>query len=250
MPQIAMRVAEIAAKADVAPSDLVVVIETDPAVTAKVLKLCNSAFYGFSREIGALSEASNMLGVTTLVNLVVTSCSSKVFKSNGQSQQQSSQNLWEDSVLSAMAASRVAKANGHVDASRAYTAGLLQNVGMIVIDRFLRTDIPRVQVEMENGKSLLDAEEAVFGMHHAEIGARLAEQWYLPRILDRHLAGVAHLSEMIAVAFSAPGGLAENAQSCDEYSLSRAGLDRKKFDSIQALLTADLEKARDFLSAA
>jgi HD-like signal output (HDOD) protein len=265
LPQIAMRVAEIAAKEDVVPRDLVSVIETDAGVTGKVLKLCNSAFYGFSREIASLSEASNLLGVTTLVNLVVTSCASRYFRNYGKSRQKSAEALWERSVMNALAASRMARLNGRVDVSRAYTAGLLQNVGLLVFDRFLHAELPRVRVELDSGKSILDAEEAVFGMHHAEIGARLAEQWNLPPILadtiryhhtpecakvDRELAGVAHLGEEITTTFCARTGLELGTYEFGDSELAIAGIARDRVESIHATLTADLEKARDFIMAA
>jgi HD-like signal output (HDOD) protein len=260
-----MRVAEIAATEDVVPRDLVAVIETDAGVTGKVLKLCNSAFYGFSREIASLSEASNLLGVSTLVNLVVTSCASRYFRNYGKSRQKSAEELWERSVMNALAASRMGKLNGRVDVSRAYTAGLLQNVGLLVFDRFLHTELPRVQLALESGKTILEAEEAVFGMHHAEIGARLAEQWNLPPILvdtirhhhtperakvDRELAGVAHLGEEITTAFCARTGLGRGTYDFDDSMLFVAGIDRALFESMQETLTSDLEKARDFILAA
>ena len=77
-PHVASTVLSLAAKPGVVPEQLIEVIQTDPGLTGKVLKLCNSAYYGFQREIASLEEAGNMVGVRTLTNLVLTSCSGRV----------------------------------------------------------------------------------------------------------------------------------------------------------------------------
>ncbi|MEO6710331.1 MAG: HDOD domain-containing protein, partial [Planctomycetota bacterium] len=118
LPQVAMRVVEIATHDDVVPRDLVGVIETDAAVTAKILKLCNSAYYGFKREIGSLPEAANLLGVSTLVNLVLTSCSGRYFRDYGQVDAKTANRLWEESVVDAIASSLIARLEGSVDKNR------------------------------------------------------------------------------------------------------------------------------------
>ena len=72
-PSVATRVLELASDEEVVPSELIEIIQLDPGLTAKVLRLCNSALYGFQREISTLQEAGNLLGVRALVNLVLTS---------------------------------------------------------------------------------------------------------------------------------------------------------------------------------
>ena len=85
LPQVAMRVLELSRRDDLIPRELADVVKTDPAITAKVLKLCNSAFYGFRREIGSVEEASNMIGTRALTNLVLTSCGGQYFRDYGES---------------------------------------------------------------------------------------------------------------------------------------------------------------------
>lgn len=265
LPRVANRVMEIAAHDDVVPNDLVGVIETDAAVTAKVLKLCNSAYYGFKREIGSLPEAANLLGVSTLVNLVLTSCSGRYFRDYGAVDGATAMRLWEESVVDAIASSQLAQLDGHVDKNRAYTIGLLQNVGHLVMARHARAASLQVQSEVARGTKLLDAEAAVIGLHHAEIGARLAERWNLPPTLvdtirnhhsptsasiDRRLASVTHLGEMVTRAF-----LSGNPIDADPYGVERGafalvGIDREAFDGIADVLAADLDRAREFLQAA
>lgn len=265
LPQVATRVVEIAAHDDVVPRDLVAVIETDAAVTAKVLKLCNSAYYGFKREIGSLPEAANLLGVSTLVNLVLTSCSGRYFRDHGHLDSTTAHRLWEESVVGALASSLIARMQGHVDKNRAYTSGLLQNVGQLVLARHARTSALHVRAEVARGASLLDAENAVVGLHHAEIGARLAEKWNFPEALSdtiRHhhtpqqarveprLACVTHLGEAVTHAFLHGVELAEVPYGLDPQAFALAGIRSEDFGSMADVLAHELEKAREFLQAA
>ncbi len=265
LPQVAMRVVQIASHDDVVPRDLVGVIETDAAVTAKVLKLCNSAYYGFKREIGSLPEAANLLGVSTLVNLVLTSCSGRYFRDYGQVDTITANRLWEESVVDAIASSLIARLEGHVDKNRAYASGLLQNVGHLVIARHARATALLVQNEIARGVSMLDAETAVLGMNHAEIGARLAEKWNFPESLadtirhhhtpefakiDRKLASVSHLGEIVTHAFLSGNPLEQNPYGVCEQAYLYAGIERDAFEMMGDVLAAELEKAREFLQAA
>jgi HD-like signal output (HDOD) protein len=263
LPQVAMKVIEIGNGDDVVPRDLVAVIQTDAGITAKVLKLCNSAFYGFRREIATLQEAGNLLGVNTLVNLVLTSCASKYFRDYGTASMQSAVRLWENSVTNALSACLLARMHGQVDKNRAYTSGLLQNVGLLVLERFTESG-PDIEAAVRSGVPRLAAEEAELGMHHAEIGARLAETWGLPELLvdcirhhhtpelaqvDPLLTSIGHLGEVVTSAFVMGEGLEGIAYGLNDSALGLAGLNRTDFEALEGALTTELAKAREFVEA-
>jgi len=256
LPQVAMRVVELASHEDVIPGELVAVIQTDAAITAKVLKLCNSALFGFQREIASLSEAGNLLGVTTLVNLVLTSCAGRYFRDYGRGDARAAQELWERSVASALAASLLARIQGRADKNRAYTGGLLANVGQLVLQRFLPEERTRLQRAIEHGATALEAEREVLGLDHAEIGARLAERWNFPELLidtirhhhepqaarvDPVLAALAHLGEVLGSA--AIHG--SEAGELDPRALTLAGLRPAALEGLEDRLRTELAKARE-----
>lgn len=262
LPQVATRVMQLAAQDDVVPRDLVAVIQTDAGVTAKVLKLCNSSLYGFKREIASLSEAGNLLGTTTLVNLVLTSCAGRYFRNYGIADPSEAVRLWEQSVATAFTANWVAAREGNVDRNRAYTVGLLENLGKLVLARFAHERADELAQELSAGKDLLLAERESFGLDHAEVGARLAEKWDFPRVLsdairfhhdpeaaqvDIGMAGVGHVAEMFVHRLHV--GTSSDAP---EYAWSDAALvgcriERAQFDELAGTLHSELEKARRIL---
>ena len=262
LPQVAMRVLEMSSNDDVIPRELVEVIQTDAGITAKVLKLCNAAYYGFRREIASLPEAGNLLGCSTLVNLVLTSCAGRYFRNYG-SGGASAATRWEEAVATAIATSMLASAKTDVDKSRAYTVGLLQNVGHIVLDRFLPEQADRLAAEVASGVSRLDAESSILGIHHAEIGAQLAARWNFPEMLvdtirhhhtpqdaavDPTMASVAHLGELFTESLTTDRPMGELQYGLQRWALDRCGLTEADFGPMGARLREELDKARDLVA--
>lgn len=262
LPEVATRVLELSAKPDVVPGELVAIIQTDVAMTAKVLRLTNSAYYGFQREIASIHEAGNLLGVSVLVNLVLTACTGRYFR-RSDADAEATRRQWERSVENALAASLLARLVGGVDKNRAYTAGLLQELGMIVLARFLRARAKDVARAQELGLTEIEAERAVIGVDHAEIGARLAERWSFPEILvdtirfhheperatkDPLLAHVVHIAGEVAAALHAGQGAAEASRILKIGALPIPGHAGGPFERLAEELERELQQAREFVA--
>ena len=158
LPAVCTRVMQLAGEENIVPGELVAVIQTDAGITAKVLRLCNSAYYGFARQVDSLDEAGNRLGVNTLVNLVLTACSGNYFKSLGNADEAHAKQHWERSISNALAASLLAKIQDDVNPSSAYTVGLLQDIGEIIIDRFAPEEGALIRKEVLHGRNRIEAE--------------------------------------------------------------------------------------------
>jgi HD-like signal output (HDOD) protein len=213
-PQVATTVLGIAARPGVTSQQLIKVIQTDPGLTGKVLKLCNSGYYGFQREIASLEEAGIMLGAGTLTSLVVPSCASNYFQEASPPNDRQNASAWQDAVTTAIASRLVASSSGRIDPERAYTAGLLLNVGELILDRYCRKGLYQVEQQVQLGSSRIMAENVILGISHPEIGARLATRWMLPKVLidtirchhapekatqDPPLTAAVHLAEALAL---------------------------------------------------
>ena len=123
------------------------------------------------------------LGREALVRLVMTSTAACFFMGLGGSSARSNRSLWEESVSNAVSARLVAQRCGFQDTELAYTVGLVQNMGHVVMDRFLVQERDEILGRVDDGCSALQAEMDVLGMTHAEIGARMARRWGFPNVL-------------------------------------------------------------------
>lgn len=262
-PGVAARVLEVAGQEEVVPSELIELVQTDPGITSKVLKLCNSAYYGFQREIASLHEAGNLLGVTTLVNLVLTSSASKYFRDYGSAKDRSMENRWEQCVSNAIGARLIARRHMKVDPDRAYTAGLLENIGHLVLDRFLDEAIDEIRGMALSGTDLIEAERQVLGLHHAEIGARLTARWSLPEVLvevirhhhepelagsDAALAATIHLAEILTQDLAKAAGSEELHYSINIKALELTGLQLGDLTLLSEQLEAEMALAKEFIN--
>jgi len=262
LPQVAMRVMTLSSKTDLAPRELVEVIQTDAGLTAKVLKLCNSAYYGFRREIASLPEAGNLLGCSTLVNLVVTTCTAMYFRNYGGQSAEAARRQWERSISTAISANLLAQVRGGIDRNRCYTVGLLENVGHLVMERFLPDLRQELVGELSSGATRLEAEHAVLGIHHGEIGAQLAERWDFPEVLvdairfhheperariDATLVGLAHLAEMGAQRHETAAGREPETYEFRDMALPQAGMTREQFDALEPRLATEIRRAEDLI---
>lgn len=182
-PAVAVRVLELAGREETSPKAIAEVVQTDAALVAKVLKLANCAAYAFRREIGSLDEAAVRLGTSGLCTLVMTSATGRYLAGYGASTARTRELHWRKTVATALAARLVALVDGGIDPGRAYTVGLLQNIGHVVMDRFLDEARDTIRFAVEAGAAPLDAERAILGIDHADLGARMAQRWNFPESL-------------------------------------------------------------------
>ena len=262
-PEVALRVMQLAGRQDVMPAELVAVIQTDPGLTAKVLKLCNSAYYSFQRKIATLQEAGNMLGVATVVNLVLTSCTSRYFHDYGQAGAAGETTQWERTVANALAARILASLRHEIDVERAYTGGLLQNIGHIVLNRFLQRERIAIHAEIGRGATLIEAERSVLGLDHAEIGARLATRWNFPEVLvdsiryhhrperaavDPPLTAVMHLAESLCWSIGFGEGLDGVGYGVLANVVQSSGLKAANLEGMKRMLRQEMQLAQELVA--
>jgi HD-like signal output (HDOD) protein len=260
LPQVATRVMQLAAQPDVVPSDLIAVIQSDPGTTAKVLKLCNSSLYGFQREISSLEEAGNRLGVQTLSSLALTSCAGRYLRDYGYADPEAALALWERSIATAVAAATIAERSARVERHRAYTLGLLENIGQIVLLRFVPEHREQIAAAISSGVDPVDAERAAYGLSHAEVGARLARKWSFPEELveairthhdprrshgDLAFASVGHLAEAATHRFHVGDRPGETVPyDVQESAFTWLELPHDSLDTLAHLLRVEIAKAR------
>jgi len=160
------------------------VLAEDPAMSVKVLKLTNSAFYGLAREITSVKQAVMVVGMEAIKNLVLSASVLDMFKGE-KIDQEFQEEFWHHSLATALCCrllARNVKVRGMVDPDSVFSGGLLHDIGKIVISCFLTDEYEqfRARREVDETSQDIDIEQEVLGFDHAQIGAYLALQWKLP----------------------------------------------------------------------
>jgi two-component system, cell cycle response regulator len=187
LPAIAVQVLDLTQKSDVDITAIARIISKDPALSGKILRTVNSSFYGRSQNVGTISHALVILGLQSVKTLVLgfslvphlTGDTSRGFKHL---------DYWKRSIYAATAARTIAAKFGVVQQEEAFLAALLQDIGMLVLDRVMGGEYGQVYEQVATHAELAAAEVAAFGADHAEVGGFLAGQWKLPPLLAMPIA--------------------------------------------------------------
>ncbi|MEX2261981.1 MAG: HDOD domain-containing protein [Bryobacteraceae bacterium] len=180
-PRIAVELLELLSHEDVAIKKIVDLIHLDPAFAAEVLRLANSAVYGFHARIGELDRALVLLGAERVKALSMTVALRKYGNCNRQSE--AIHACWRHSLGCAAAGVELARAF-ELDSDHAYTAGLLHDVGRLgLLVGFPEQYATLLAVTVEHGFDPMEVERAMFDLDHCEAGMWLAKDWNFPGVL-------------------------------------------------------------------
>jgi len=179
-PVILPQLLHLLHKPEVDSGRVVELIECDPALTAAVLRLCNSAFFASATTASDLLEAVVRLGFDHVYQLVVAIVGARAMRPAQKGYGIDEGELWKHSVATALAAKCMARSRG-ADESLAFTAGILHDLGKIVLAQALEQSYAKLVKEIQvNQSSLLESESAILGVQHAEIGGRVLARWNFP----------------------------------------------------------------------
>lgn len=161
--------------------DVAKLISTDQALTAKILKVANSAFYGFPRKIATVQLAIVVLGFEAVKNLGLSVAVLKRFSSGAEHALFDRQRFWAHAIGTGVAGRQLARKFGMGNGDEAFVGGILHDIGkLILIEHFFDEFSEALERAEADEISIAEAEEAVLGVTHAEVGGWLAEKWNLP----------------------------------------------------------------------
>ena len=179
LPATVLRVMEMIEDPFCSSSDLAKVIQADPAMAAKVLKLANSSYYGFRQKIANIPQAVTLLGFQTLKNTLLAAAVFDMFRLSGTGFDLPA--LWTHSVTTATAAKLVAKRAGYPQSEKAFTAALMHDIGKIILARFAPQALTEIVDTVQSEQlAMYDAEKKVLGLSHPALGAWVLGRWGLP----------------------------------------------------------------------
>lgn len=185
IPQIALKIIRMIHDGVHNMDELARELKQDQVISAKVIRLCNSAFFNFKTGIDSIDRALVILGEIRLLRMVVSATLEDFFLQNVGGYSLCKGGLFNHAIGTAMICEQLASINGMIPADIAYTAGLMHDIGKVVLDQYVSSAFPffyrKTQVE---NVSLIDVEQDAFGVTHQEVGGILAERWSFPKSLS------------------------------------------------------------------
>jgi putative nucleotidyltransferase with HDIG domain len=186
IPQIALKLMRMVQDDTYSMGDMGSEIRKDQIISAKVIRLCNSAYFRLNTNVDSIERALVVLGEKRLLQLIVSASMEGFFNSDSGGYSLCKGGLFKHAVGTALISEKLASINKKIPTDIAYTAGLLHDIGKITLDQFMDKAYPLFyRRTQEKGESLVNVEKELFGMDHTVAGGKLSELWGLPeRLID------------------------------------------------------------------
>lgn len=181
LPQTLVEVLRVVQDESSSNSDLATILSRDPALTARVLRIVNSAYYGGNRQVGNMDQAVMLIGVRQITALALSSSVYQIMQSweDGIDRIR----FWRHSLEVAIASRMIAEKINFSKADEIFVAGLLHDIGLLILEQAFPESYHVVRESSIRNESLIDREENRWGTNHARVGSFVLEQWRLPEVI-------------------------------------------------------------------
>ena len=264
--QAALKLVNLLEQAAISNDEIVHVIKCDNVLTAKLLRACNSPYFGLDEPVASVDQSVLMLGHQQILHIVLTLAFGGAMVVPMPGYAVEANELWRHSLITATAAEMVAAEayDLNVETPVAFTVGLLHDIGKLVMSQALT---PEIQAEIrqlieQQGCSRSEAEKKILGTDHGEIGACLLQSWNLPAeileaVANHHqpvcaprpkLSVITHVANCLAhLAGSAPGwdGFATRV---DPAAVAALNLDESRIEGLVANVRSAFERVDQFMA--
>ncbi len=238
--------------------DIVEAICYDQAVTAAVLRICNSAYFGLARKVTSLNDAMLCLGTVKVMQLVMSVHTSTMLTKEQKGYGLDPGMLWRHSVAVALTSSALTERLKLPNGGLVFTAGLLHDIGKVVLNEYVAESFMEIVRRVnEDRMSFTEAEHQVLGFSHQEVGGMVAQQWKLPEAIERcvryhhnpseldppeQLVDTIHIANCICLMFGV--GLGEDGlyHRADAAVMDRCGLREQDLEMIGAQMMTELKR--------
>jgi putative nucleotidyltransferase with HDIG domain len=268
LPTVVSKMIDLVDNPRTSAASLARLISSDQALTARILKLANSAYYGFPREITTVNMAIVVLGFNTVKDVGLSLSVFEVFKDTHSSPYFKSTEFWQHSIACGVAAKAVARRLLPRLAGEAFVAGLLHDIGKVILNQYLHTEFETIMQRVQEGRGLDEAEIEILATTHGQVGGWLAEKWNLPEMIAESIGyhhkpwEAPHYPVMVAIVaianylchISKIGNSGRSAVlPLDErvwqvFEANNISVNAADIDSLQAEFWLEYDKTETFLS--
>jgi len=199
LPEVTVKIIEIVEDSRSTVRDLHEVIKRDPALSTKILRVVNSAFYGLPGQIASVDRAIILLGLSAVKNIAIAASISRLFKGGKISASFMAKDLWRHSLAVGVVSRGIARAAGVVGAlDEIMLAGLIHDLGLLVERQAFPEELAQIIDRcQQTGQDLLTVETEVLGANHQVFGDALTTKWRFPRNL-RAVIGFHHFPDRLS----------------------------------------------------
>lgn len=187
MPTIVQEMFKVTSMPNCTSKDVARVLENDQSLTARLLRVANSPFYGLSRKVDTVDRACTVLGLNTVKNLALSVSVMGVFKSRSRAATFDMADMWRHSLGCAVAAKAVFELR-YKDGDNVFAGGILHDIGKMVLDIYMSREYKEIHELYGKDMSLVDAEMYIIGRTHALIGRLLARKWKFTEAMEEMIA--------------------------------------------------------------
>jgi putative nucleotidyltransferase with HDIG domain len=263
LPRTVLRITEMVNDPRASARDLSRIITDDQVLTARLLKLVNSSFYGFPQRVSTVTGAIVLIGFDAIRNLLLTTSVFDLFPSRTSKDRRIQESLWDHSLGCAIGAKAIGEALRHERLEELFVAGLLHDIGKIVEMTVLPDPFSRITARVAEGRLLMAAAEAeILGCTHSDVGRLLAQRWNLPAklisLIEHHHnppaagawaveASIVHLADILARALGLGSGGDDRIPRLDPAAWELLKLKIASLDSIMAGMLDEFEDIGSFL---
>lgn len=263
MPGAGTKMLSLLEEPDTTVSEIEEILRYDPGLTANVLKLANSAYFGLPSKIGSLKQAVILLGLKRLIQIVVASCVSAVMDKSVPGYDLPAGDLWRHSIAVSIAAEALVKDKKIIGAEDIFTPALLHDVGKLVLGAFVKDELEAIESIAAKGIPFVIAENMILGTDHAEIGAQILAHWNLPSDVINAVRwhhdpdspeasntqmDVVYLSNLLCQTTDASGQAGGQAIELSSAVIERLGIQLNQFEAISDKVSRWVNELSDALA--
>ena len=264
-PATGNKVAQLLNRIDYSVLQVANVIKYDPSITANILKMANSAYFGSQHKISNINDAVMYLGQKNLIRAIQTAGISKYYKKGASGYFDKATDLWEHSVAVALMSQILSRKITGEEDTTLYTAALLHDVGKIILGEFVREEMKKIAMLVsEHHMSFLEAEETVLGINHADLGGKIAAHWNFPIEIrdaisyhhrpdllekeDKIMPWIVYMADEACLMMGIGSSVEGLAQRAVSELLKKFNLRMRDLEKSMVMLSDDLNIARELIS--
>lgn len=267
LPEVTQHIIEVVEDPRSDAKDLHEIIKHDVALSSRILKVVNSAFYGLPGQVSSVDRAIVLLGLSAVKNIAIAASIGKMFRGQKLSSNYTSRDLWRHSLAAACACRQLHKMLGTQASDEAFLMGLIHDIGFLVAQQTCGDQLAEAidAAGMSNAsQSLREHEKEIVGATHEEFGAALTAKWKFPLLYQatvgfhhrpfdanekfQKAAATVYVGDLLAAQLQLGFDLSAELDNVDQSVLDLLGITEQQLQEIAAVLPEDLASSESVMS--